>query len=154
MNNALFLDVDGVLNQYDNAQRKQLYRKYVRSKFDPKFDVFNPYSKKVFRLSKLIKKYNFDVFLFSAWTIRDLQPFVPFEILSDTRKSSESVIEIMAEYDNALLIDDELSSGLFGYERSQIPSNLITYQPNYKYGLVLRDFKKLEYVLNLNGFKN
>jgi len=137
---ALFLDVDGVLNQYRRCERIR------RHKIDYDY-TFRPFRKKVIRLAKLVKKYNLDVFVFSAWTIENLQPHLPFELKGDTRKWSERVLDIAKNYDTSILIDDELSSGLFGHERTEIPKELIIYQPHYDFGLVLEDFKKIDKML-------
>lgn len=138
---VLFLDVDGVLNQYDRQARIRRTRTHGFHK------AFNPFDKKVLRLARLVKKYNIDVYVFSAWTQENLQEFLPFSLKGDTNKYAETVLTVMKEYDKCILIDDELSSGLFGHERMVIPKGLITVQPNYDVGMVLQDFKKLEQIL-------
>ena len=138
---AMFLDVDGVLNQYRISERKRRMRTMGYA------NTFEPFPKKIIKLAKLIKKYNIDVYVFSAWTIKDLQPHLPFILKGDTNKYAENVINIMKEYKYSILIDDELSSGLFGHERTTIPQNLLTYQPNYNYGLIQKDFKKINNLL-------
>lgn len=140
-NIALFLDVDGVLNQYRVSERIK--------RFKIGYDyTFQPFSKKVLRLAKLVNKYNLDVYLFSAWTIDDLQRYLPFKIKGDTRKWACNVNDISKEYKHSILIDDEVQ-GLFNNvgERYDLDSTIITYQPNYNFGLVLKDFKNIERIL-------
>lgn len=144
---ALFLDVDGVLNQYLISERKRRYKIHKRNTYSKETDVFNPFQKKVLRLAKLVKKYKIDVYVFSAWTIEDIQPHLPFKLKGDVRKRAERVANIMNKYDKCILIDDELSGDIFGIERVPIPKEIITYQPDWKYGLVLRDFKKIEKII-------
>ena len=138
---VLFLDIDGVLNQYRICERIKRNKRVGWS------NAFNPFPKKVKRLAKLIKKYNLDVYVFSAWTQNKLQQHLPFKLKGDTGKYAVRVEEIIKKYDKALLIDDELINNLYGHERKEIPENLNTYQPNYNFGLVLKDFKKIDNIL-------
>jgi len=144
--NVLFLDIDGVLNQYRICERIKRYKKHECDNYSDKTNEFNPYPKKVQRLAKLVKKYNLDVYVFSAWTKENLQPFLPFELKGDTGKYASSVQEISENYDVYLLIDDELN-GVYGHERVKIPDTLLTYQPNWNFGLVLKDFQKIDKLL-------
>ena len=140
-NIALFLDVDGVLNQYRASERRR------RFKISYNY-TFQPFHKKVLRLSKLVKKYNLDVYLFSAWTIEDLQIHLPFKIKGDTRKWACNVNDISKKYKHSILIDDEVSGFINKTgERYDLDSAIITYQPNYNFGLVLKDFKNIERIL-------
>ena len=141
MKTVLFLDVDGVLNQYNIPQRIRRKRTHGFSK------MFDPFPKKVQRLSKLVKKYNIDVYVFSAWTIDNLRPFLPFTLSGDTRKYANDVEEIMKDYDKCILIDDEVSWGIYGHERKPIPKDLEVINIDGDYGMVLEDFKKLERTL-------
>jgi len=151
---AIYLDVDGVLNQYDHHERIRRYKIHKKAKFSSKTDVFNPFQKKVLRLYKLIKKYNVDTYVFSAWTLKDLQLHVPFKLLGDTCKWANQVNEISKNYSFNLLIDDEVSSFINREEkdyekgRYKLNKNIITYQPHYNFGLVKKDFKNLERILN------
>lgn len=137
---AMFLDVDGVLNQYSVHERLRRNRLVFNS-------AFTPYPKKIARLSKLVKKYNIDVYVFSAWSIEKLQPHIPFKLCGDTYKYAGNLMRISRSYDFSLVIDDELSSGLFGKERMTIPYWIKQYQPNHLYGLVKDDFRKLELII-------
>jgi len=141
MKTALFLDVDGVLNQYNIHQRIRRKRTHGLSK------MFDPFPKKVQRLSKLVKKYNIDVYVFSAWTIKNLQPFLPFTLSGDTRKYADDVEDIMKDYNKCILIDDEVSWGIYGRERKAIPKDLEVINIDGDYGMILNDFKKLERIL-------
>jgi len=146
---AVYLDVDGVLNQYNTNQR--IYRK----KKHGWGGIMNPFPKKILRLNKLIKKYNIDVYLFSAWTIDDLQPFLPFSIKEDTNKMAKNINRISKNYDFNLVIDDEISAIInrpeiksYDIGRYKLDSNIKTYQPNLEFGLVKKDFRNLERILN------
>lgn len=154
MSKALFLDVDGVLNQYNIHERKRRY------KID-KQSTFNPFRKKVLRLSKLIKKFNLDVYVFSAWTLEDVLPHFPKEVhkffKGDTKKWISRMNEISKQYRYSVVIDDELSSYNSKFletgkslkdEEVQINSNIIQYQPYYEFGLVKEDFIKIKGILN------
>ena len=129
---ALFLDIDGVLNQYDNHERRNRYRKYINSGCLKENDSLNPYPKKVQRLARLVKKYNLDVYLFSAWTEDDLQPFLPFKLVGDTNKWVKNVHEVSKDYDASLLIDDELPAYI-GKGKDKLNEDILTYQPNYNF---------------------
>jgi len=142
---ALFLDVDGVLNQY---RRSECIR---RHKIDYDF-CFTPFKKKVMRLSKLVKKYNLDVYVFSAWTEENLQPHLPFKLCGDTGKWIENVNEASNKYKHSILVDDEISPKMgkengYGGEQVNLKEDIVTYQPHYNFGLVLKDFKKLDKIL-------
>ena len=147
---ALFLDVDGVLNQYRISERIKRYKKHERKGFSEETDCFNPFQKKVLRLNKLIKKYKIDVIVFSAWTEKDLQSHLPFNLKGDASKWISDVNFYAKQYDKCLLIDDEISSilerGCKG-EKIKFENNIIFYQPNSDFGLVLKDFKKIENIL-------
>lgn len=147
---ALFLDVDGVLNQYRVSERLKRHKIYKKSGFDKKYDCFNPFRKKVLKLSKLIKKYNMDVYIFSAWTKEDLVQYLPFEIKGDTRKWISNVNKVSERYTNCLLIDDEISIILERGCKGEIlnfNSNIKMYQPNWEFGLVKKDFKKIDKIM-------
>ena len=146
-NIALFLDVDGVLNQYRRCERIRRHKIEKRNNFKDEFDTFKPFQKKVKRLAKLVKKYDIDVYVFSAWTIENLQPHVPFELKGDTRKHGANVNEIAKLYKHNILIDDEASVIFDKSERYNIDRRIAMYQPHYDYGLVLKDFKRLDYIL-------
>jgi hypothetical protein len=156
MNNiAIYLDVDGVLNQYDVHERLRRHKIHKRNKFSKETDTFNPFGKKVLRLYNLIKKYQIDVYVFSAWRLEDLQPHLPFKLMGDTRKWANQVNEISKNYTFNLLIDDEVSSFINRPENTQwelgrykLNKNILTYQPNYNFGLVKKDFKTLKRILN------
>jgi hypothetical protein len=148
MNNiVLFLDIDGVLNQYNIHERIRRYKIHKKDNFSKKTDVFNPFPKKVLKLFKLIKKYNIDIYVFSAWTQEDLETHLPFELKGDTGKLIKNLNEISKTYKYSILIDDELFAiekiGVKG-QNIRLNKNLIKYQPNLKYGLVNKDFIKLE----------
>jgi len=150
-NIVLFLDVDGVLNQYNHHERIRRYKIHRLNNFSTKTDTFNPFKKKVLRLSKLVKKYNIDVYVFSAWTIKKLQIHLPFKLIKDTHKWACNVNSISKNYRFSVLIDDEVSSfinkkEIEEYEKGRyiLDKNIITYQPNYKFGLVKKDFIKLD----------
>lgn len=145
---CLFLDIDGVLNQYRISERVRRYKKHTKNNFSNETNEFNPYPKKVQRLTKLVKKYNIDVYIFSSWSQEKLKNYLPFEIKGDTGKYATSVENIMKNYKHSLLIDDELNGNIYGHERVPIPDNLITHQPNWNFGLVLKDFQKIEKILN------
>lgn len=137
---CIFLDVDGVLNQYRISERIRRNRTKGFNK------AFTPFPKKVQRLSKLINQYNIDVYLFSAWTEKKLSPHVPFTIKGDTRKDVNRVNEIAKEYMHSIIIDDEVS--VFNKEEYGIlDSSIIQVQPHYNYGLVSKDFKKIKVLL-------
>lgn len=147
MKGVLFLDVDGVLNQYRHCERKKRYHRYLKSDTITN-DGFDPYPKKVMRLAKLVKKYNLDVYVFSAWTDENLQPHLPFKLSGDTGKWAKNVHEIAKDYDYSLLIDDEIHSNrIIGKERMGLDDSIVSYQPNWWYGLVLKDFKKIDKIL-------
>jgi len=132
---AIYLDVDGVLNQYDSNQR--IYRK----KKHGWGGIMDPFPKKVLRLNKLIKKYNIDVYLFSAWHTEELQPHVPFKIKGELYKL-DKLFEIMkVDYDLNILIDDEA-------DHYNVPKDFKIIQPYYEYGLVKKDFRNLERIIN------
>lgn len=57
---CLFLDIDGVMNQYRHCERIRR----CRSKKISRSKCFDPFPKKVQRLSKLIKNYNIDMFIY------------------------------------------------------------------------------------------
>lgn len=127
---ALFLDIDGVLNQYRHSERIKRFE-------NPKYkDEFDPYPKKILRLYKVLKKYNIDVHLFSAWTKEDLDTIVPFEILTDTGKYTENVNKISLDYDLSILLDDEACC-------YTVNDNIIKLQPNYLFGFTLQTQKDL-----------
>ncbi len=143
---ALFLDVDGVLNQYNNHERMRRFKIGYNC-------TFEPFQKKVLRLAKLVKKYNLDVYVFSAWAIEDLQPHLPFQLKGDTRKWVKNVHEIATQYQYSLLIDDEVSCYCeIGKDQKQLDNSIHIYQPDYNYGLVLKDFKNIDRILK--GLKN
>jgi len=151
-NIVLFLDVDGVLNQYDHHERIRRHKLHKKAGFSMETDSFNPFIKKVLRLTKLVKKYNIDVYVFSAWTAKNLQPHLPFKLTGDSNKWISNMNEIAEEYKHAIVIDDEISviseKGCKG-EDVRIDKNIITYQPYYKLGLVKKDFNNLNHI-----FKN
>jgi len=140
---ALFLDVDGVLNQYMVSERKR------RVKTKGFFNVFDPFPKKVIRLHKLIKRYDIDVYVFSAWTKEKLQHYLPFKLCGDTFKLGKFVNKVSEEYKHSVLIDDEASVIFDEKERYNINEKVIKYQPNGDIGLVLNDFKKLDKLFRL-----
>jgi hypothetical protein len=148
-NIVLFLDVDGVLNQYDRHERIRRHKLHKKADFSMETDSFNPFIKKVLRLTKLVKKYKIDVYVFSAWTAKNLQPHLPFKLTGDSNKWISTMNEISAEYKHAIVIDDEISvisdRGCKG-EDIKIDSNIITFQPYYQFGLVKKDFVKLDYI--------
>jgi predicted PilT family ATPase len=140
---ALFLDVDGVLNQYRVSER-------IR-RFKIGYDyTFQPFKKKVLRLSKLVKKYNIDVYVFSAWTEDDLQKYLPFRLKGDTKKWISHMNEVSESYKHSIVIDDEISTiathGCKG-EDVRLNANIVKYQPHSSYGLVLKDFKNIDKIL-------
>jgi len=142
---ALFLDVDGVLNQYRRSERIRRHR------IDYDF-CFAPFKKKVARLTKLVKKYNIDVYVFSAWTEENLQSHLPFKLSGDTLKWIKNVNKQAEEYEHSLLIDDEISPKMgkengYGGEQVVLTENIITYKPHNNFGLVLKDFKKIDRIL-------
>ena len=138
---ALYLDVDGVLNQYRECERMRRFKIGYEH-------TFNPFQKKVLRLAKLVKKYDIDVYVFSAWSFDDLQPHLPFKLKGDTHKWACTVNEIAEGYKYNLLIDDEVSGFIHKKgERYELDSKVDTYQNNYLFGLVLEDFKKIERIL-------
>jgi hypothetical protein len=139
---ALFLDIDGVLNQYNIDSRKYRYKKSYNH-------TFEPFKKKILKLAKLVKKYNIHVYIFSAWTQKELEEYLPFKIYGDTRKWAENVIEISKEYKHNLIIDDEIQyqKRIFGHERISLPENIILHKPYYDLGLINKDFRKLEHIL-------
>jgi len=144
---VLFLDVDGVLNQYRRSERIR------RHKIDYDF-CFAPFKKKVKRLAKLVKRYDLDVHVFSAWREKDLQPHLPFKLCGDTLKWVENVHEVSKEYKHSILIDDEVTHyRKAGKDNEMLNDNIITYQPHYLYGLVLKDFQKLDKIIKkaING---
>ena len=134
---CLFLDVDGVLNQYRITER---IRRNRTKGFNRSFD---PFPKKVQRLTKLIQDYDIDVYLFSAWTEKKLSPFITFDIKGDTRKKINLVNEISKGYDHAIIIDDEVS--VFKKEPyGVLDPDIKQFQPNYEYGLITEDFKRIK----------
>ena len=135
-NTCIFLDVDGVLNQYNREERMRRVRTKGFS------GAFNPFPKKVQRLHKIIIEFNIDVYLFSAWTTEKLSEFVRFNITEDTRKDVERINEISKQYKKAILIEDELL-----HFEDKLDVGILTLQPNYDYGLVLSDFHKLKRLL-------
>lgn len=141
---ALFLDVDGVLNQYRRSERIRRHKIEKRNNFKDEYDTFKPFQKKVLRLAKLVKKHNIDVYVFSAWTIENLQPHLPFKLLGDTRKNGSDVNEIAKQYKHNILVDDEASVIFDNGERYNIDKSIKMYQPHYDYGLVLKDFKNID----------
>src|SRR5574344_1803919 len=90
---CLFLDIDGVMNQYRRCERIRR----CRSKKIDWSKCFDPFPKKVQRLSKLIKEFNIDVYIFSAWTQKELEGFFPFKIAGDTCKNINIVNKISKE---------------------------------------------------------
>jgi len=151
---AMFLDVDGVLNQYNINERKRRNKIYKKSNYDINKKVFAPFNKKILRLYKLIKKYDIEVYLFSAWTKEELEYYLPnkFKLYfkEDTYKYISNMNKIAMNYENSLLIDDEASSikekGLKG-EKCNIYKNIMMYQPDGNYGLIKKDFRNLEKIL-------
>jgi hypothetical protein len=139
---ALFLDIDGVLNQYNIDSRKYKLKKHQDYNM-------KPYKKKILKLTKLIKRYNIHVYIFSAWRQKELEEYLPFKIYGDTRKWAENVIEISKEYKHNLIIDDEIQykTRIFGHERIPLPENIILHKPYYEFGLINKDFRKLEHIL-------
>ena len=139
---ALFLDIDGVLNQYNIDSRKYRDKKSYEH-------TFEPFKKKILKLTKLVKRYNIHVYIFSAWTLKELEEYLPFKIYGDTRKWAENVIEISKEYKHNLIIDDEIryQTRIFGHERIYLPENIILHKPYYELGLISKDFRKLEHIL-------
>lgn len=134
---CLFLDIDGVMNQYRHCERiRRCHSKKIgRSK------CFAPFPKKVQRLSKLIKKYNIDVYIFSAWTQKELEKFFPFNISGDTRKSVSEINRISKDYDVSILIEDEVigyTNKGYVFEVSKI------FIPHYDFGLVKKDFNNIK----------
>jgi hypothetical protein len=142
MKGVLFLDVDGVLNQYNRAERIRR----VRTKGF--MECLDPFQKKVKRLHKLVKKYNLDVYVFSAWNKEDLQFHLPFELKGDTRKRGDTTNEISLRYDFSILVDDEASAIFDKKDRYNLSKDIILYQPNGDFGLVLVDFIKLDNILS------
>lgn len=134
---CLFLDIDGVMNQYRHSERiRRCHSKKIGwSK------CFDPYPKKVQRLTKLIKKYNIDVFIFSAWTKNNLIPFFKFDIKGDTRKSIAELNDIAKNYDISILIEDEV----LGYKHKGYTFEVSKiFIPHYDFGLVKKDFNKIK----------
>lgn len=141
MSICIFLDVDGVLNQYRISERIRRNRTHGFNK------AFTPFPKKVQRLSKLIEQYNIDVYLFSAWTEKKLKPHVPFTIKGDTNKNVERVNEIAKSYTHSIIIDDEVS--VFRDEKYGIlDPAIIQIQPQYEYGLISEDFRRIKLLLS------
>lgn len=138
---VLFLDVDGVLNQYDRHER---IRRCKKVKY--KSECFNPFTKKVLRLSKLVKRYNIDVYVFSAWELVDLQEFLPFKLKGNTRKNIENVNNLSLQYKHSILIDDELSAYEDRYGKIKVDKKL---QPYYEYGFCKKDYVILENYLKM-----
>ena len=144
---VLFLDVDGILNQYDISSRIRRKRTKGYS------NIFNPFKKKVQRLSKLVKKYNMDVYLFSAWTEDKLKEFIHFELKGNTFKWAKNVNKIFKDYKHGIIIDDEISEIdnpkriETDKDRYQKNKKIIRYQPLYNFGLVKDDFQKLNRIL-------
>ena len=136
---AIFLDIDGVLNQYNINERKRRTR---TKGFDRAFD---PFKKKVLRLAKLVKKYDIHIYIYSAWTQEDLEVFLPFKIYGDTYKQIERVNEISKNYDYNILIDDEITHI---QDLGLLKSRVILYGVNYQYGLIKDDFIRLNNIIN------
>ena len=138
MNNdiVLFLDVDGVLNQYDTHER---IRRCKKLKYNS--ECMNPFTKKVLRLSKIVKQHNIDVYVFSAWSLDDLQKFLPFKLKGDTRKNIKNVNTISLQYKHSILIDDELLAYEARYGEINVNKKL---QPHYEYGFCKKDAVILE----------
>ena len=134
---VLFLDIDGVLNQYRHCERVRRchLKKIGWSK------CFDPYPKKVIRLSRLVKKYNIDVFVFSAWTKSSLEKFLPFNLVGDTRKNISNLNYIAKSYERSILIEDEVRGYLNRGYTFEVDKVII---PQCDFGLVLKDFKILE----------
>ena len=150
-NIVLFLDVDGVLNQYDNHERMKRYKISEKDGFSEETDEFNPYQKKVKRLAKLVKTFNIDVYVFSAWTEGNLQPHLPFKLKGDTGKWIKNVNKIAEDYKYSILIDDEISAILLNgtnCSEERLNENILTYQPYFNHGLVSKDFRKLEKIFS------
>ena len=148
---VLFLDVDGVLNQYDNHERIRRHNIHKKNGFSAETEEFNPYPKKVKRLSKLVKKFNIDVYVFSAWTEENLQPYLPFKLKGDTGKWIENVNKIAGNYKFSILIDDEISAILLNgtnCSEERLNKNILTYQPYFNHGLVSKDFRELEKIFS------
>lgn len=132
---AIFLDVDGVLNQYRISERKR------RLKTKGKNKIFDPFPKKIKRISKYVTKYNIDVHLFSAWSKEKLMNFLPFNIIEDTRKSEDKINEISRKYKLSIIIDDEIS------HYKNINANIIKIQPDYIFGFIKKDELILKKIL-------
>ncbi len=112
--------------------------------------MFCAFSQKSFAVSKIGKKYNLDVIVFSAWNIEKLQPYLPFELKGDTSKWISKVNFYAKQYDKCLLIDDEISAILEKGCKGEVidfENNIQFYQPKWEYGLVKKDFLKLNKLL-------
>lgn len=134
---CLFLDIDGVLNQYRRCER-------IRRCNNPKIGrskCFDPFPKKVKRLASIIKKYNIETYIFSAWRQEELEEFLPFNIYGDTRKSVKEVNEIAKNYDISILIDDEASAVITRYGPIEVSK---IFQPYYNLGLCKKDFSDIK----------
>jgi hypothetical protein len=140
---AIYLDVDGVLNQYNYHERKKRHLVHKASGFKDEFDPFNPYLKKIQKLSSIVKRYDVDVYLFSAWSLEKLQPFIPFKLKGDTNKIMSNVIDIMPLYTQNILIEDEYKMELFGKDRLALPKGLSILKINGEVGMINKDFNKL-----------
>lgn len=130
---AIILDIDGVLNQYRKSERIRRHKKLEY------LQIFAPYPKKVNRLNRLIKKYNIDIFLFSAWSKQEIEDCTSLSIKIDTRKSVDTVNTYTRGYSEIIFIEDEPKSYI---EQGLFYTKLI--QPNYEFGMVLKDFVRLE----------
>jgi len=144
---AIFLDVDGVLNQYNHHERKRRHKIHKASGFKEELDTFNPSKKKILQLSALVKRYNVDVYTFSAWSSERLQPFIPFILKGDTIKRMTNVMELMSNYSKNILIEDEYKTELFGKDRLPLPKGLTLMKINGEFGMIKSDYSKLNRLL-------
>ena len=129
---------------YRNDEIKRKYEKFKKGLLDYNY-ILRPYPKKIERLNKIIQKYNLDVYIFSAWTQEELENIYPFKISGDTNKNTKKVIEILSNYDIAIMIDDEVS--YYKNDFICIEEKISFLQPYYEEGMVLKDFKKLENII-------
>ena len=140
---AIFLDVDGVLNQYNHHERKRRHRIHKASGFKEELDTFNPAKKKIQKLASIVKRHSVDVYIFSAWSSERLQPFLPFTLKGDTIKRMTNVIDLMTQYKQNILIEDEYKTELFGKDRLPLPKGLTLMKVNGDFGMIKKDFVKL-----------
>ena len=144
---AIFLDIDGVLNQYNHHERKRRHNIHKASGFKEELDTFNPAKKKIQQLSAVVNRYNVDVYVFSAWSSERLQPFLPFTLKGDTIKRMTNVIDLMVKYKQNILIEDEYKTELFGKDRLPLPKGLTLMKINGDFGMVKKDYTKLNRLL-------